>query len=171
MAKPTHETEIRTETGDKFEGHGVGDWLREREAAPQAPDEASAAPGGLIVAEADIELNAGRPVTQLNVRNTGDRPIQVGSHFHFFETNRALEFDREAAFGKRLDIPAATAVRFEPGDQKDVALVPMGGKQHCFGFNDLVNGWTGEGAAPDYSPNRILATQKAAELGFKSTKK
>jgi urease subunit beta len=171
MAKPPHETHIRTETGDRFEGKGVGDWLREREAAPQAEDEASAPPGGLIVADAEIELNAGRPVTHLKVKNTGDRPIQVGSHFHFFETNRALEFDREAAFGKRLDIPAATAVRFEPGDMKDVALVSMGGKQHCFGFNDLVNGWTGEGASPDFRPNLIQATQRAAELGFKSTRK
>jgi urease subunit beta len=171
MAKRSHRTEIRTETGDRLEGKGIGDWLREREAAPQAPDEASAPPGGLIVADDELELNAGRPVTLLKVKNTGDRPVQVGSHFHFFETNRALEFDREASFGKRLDIPAATAVRFEPGDMKEVALVPMGGKQHCFGFNDLVNGWTGEGASPDYRPNKTLATQKAAELGFKSNKK
>ena len=171
MAKPTHHTEIETETGDELKGKGVGDWLREREASPQAADEASAPPGGLIVAEADIELNAGRPVTTMKVKNTGDRPVQVGSHFHFFETNRALEFDREAAFGKRLDIPAATAVRFEPGDMKEVNLVPMGGKQYCYGFNDLVNGWTGLGPNPDYRPNLTLAAKKSAELGFKSSKK
>ena len=78
----------------------------------------------------------------LKVRNTGDRPIQVGSHFHFFEVNRALEFDRAAAFGLRLDIPARTAIRFEPGDEKEVTLVPFGGKQRVYGFNNLVDGWT-----------------------------
>ena len=79
-------------------------------------------------ATSPIELNPGRPRTTLKVRNTGDRPIQIGSHFHFFETNRYLEFDRRAAFGLRLDIPANTAVRFEPGDEKEVTLVPFGGK-------------------------------------------
>jgi len=156
---------------DTGAGEGVGDWLRHKAAAPQATSEKTAPVGGLILGDGDIELNAGRPVTTLAVKNTGDRPIQVGSHFHFFETNRALEFDREAAFGLRLDIPSGTAIRFEPGDMKDVPLVPMGGKQHCYGFNDLVNGWTGEGPTPDYQPNRTLAVARANELGFKTSKK
>lgn len=150
---------------------GVGDWLRHKAASPQATHEESAPVGGLILADGDIELNAGRPTVGLKVKNTGDRPIQVGSHFHFFETNRALEFDRAAAFGMRLDIPANTAIRFEPGDVKDVTLVPIGGKQHCYGFNDLVNGWTGVGPTPDYRPNYTLAVRRANELGFKTTSK
>jgi urease subunit beta len=152
-------------------GPGVGDWKAHPDAAPHSTDKASAPVGGLILAEGEIELNAGRPTISLKVRNTGDRPIQVGSHFHFFETNRALEFDRPATFGMRLDIPASTAIRFEPGDEKEVTLVPMGGKQHCYGFNDLVNGWTGGGPSPDYRPNFTLAVQKANDLGFKSNKK
>ncbi len=97
-------------------------------------------PGELIPEEGYIELNAGRPVTTLAVSNKGDRPIQVGSHFHFYESNNALDFDRESALGKRLDIPAGTAIRFEPGDCRDVNLVPFGGKRIAFGFNGLVNG-------------------------------
>jgi urease subunit beta len=125
--------------------------------------------GGYVLADAPIEINAGRPTVTVQVRNTGDRPIQVGSHFHFFETNRALQFDRAAAFGMRLDIPATTAVRFEPGDQKTVTLVAMAGKQHVFGFNNLVDGWTGGGPSPDYRPNLADALKRAAERGFKST--
>lgn len=97
-------------------------------------------PGELLPAEGEIELNAGRPVTTLTVANTGDRPVQVGSHFHFHEANSALEFDREAARGLRLDIPAGTAIRFEPGDTRDVNLVPFAGSRRVFGFNGLVNG-------------------------------
>ena len=85
-------------------------------------------------------LNAGRPVTTLLVANSGDRPVQVGSHFHFFEANSALEFDRDAARGLRLDIPAGTAIRFEPGDSREVQLVPFAGERRIFGFNGLVNG-------------------------------
>lgn len=149
---------------------GVGPWLRHPDAPPQATSRSTAPVGGLILGESDIELNAGRPSITLDVKNTGDRPIQVGSHFHFFETNRALEFDRPAAFGLRLDIPSGTAIRFEPGDQKTVPLIPMGGKQHCFGFNDLVNGWTGGGDGASYRPNLTTAVQKANDLGFKSSK-
>jgi urease subunit beta len=138
-------------------------------AAPQ-PQKQPCPLGGYVVAAGDVELNAGRPTVTLKVRNTGDRPIQVGSHFHFFETNRALEFDRPAAFGMRLDIPANTAIRFEPGDTKDVTLVPLGGKRHCYGFNDLVNGWTGTGPSPSYRPNFTLAVERAGKLGFKSSK-
>jgi urease subunit beta len=126
------------------------------------------APGGYVVAPGDIEINPGRPRTTLSVRNTGDRPVQIGSHFHFFEVNRYLEFDRAAAFGLRLDIPANTAVRFEPGDEKEVTLVPFGGKRFIYGFNNLVDGWTGEGPSPGYTPNRDHAIAKAEELGFKS---
>ena len=112
-------------------------------------------------ATSPIELNAGRPRITLKVRNTGDRPIQVGSHFHFFETNRYLEFDRRAAFGLRLDIPANTAVRFEPGDEKEVTLVPFGGRRFVTGFNNLVDGWTGDGPHPDYRPNLDAAVERA----------
>ena len=97
--------------------------------------------GGYILAAAPVEINVGRPQVKLTVRNTGDRPVQVGSHFHFFEVNRALEFDRELTFGHRLDIAAGTAVRFEPGDEKEVTLVPFGGKRRVHGFNNLVDGW------------------------------
>ena len=97
-------------------------------------------PGELLPEEGEIELNAGRPVTVLNVANSGDRPVQVGSHYHFHETNDALRFDREAARGLRLDIPAGTAIRFEPGDQREVRLVPFAGARRVFGFNGLING-------------------------------
>jgi urease subunit beta len=97
-------------------------------------------PGELLPAEGTIELNAGRPVTTLSVANSGDRPVQVGSHFHFHEANSALLFDRDAALGLRLDIPAGTAIRFEPGDSRDVNLVPFAGARRVFGFNGLVNG-------------------------------
>ena len=88
----------------------------------------------------EIEINAGRPVSEVQVVNHGDRPIQVGSHFHFAETNRALEFDRGAAYGMRLDIPAGAAVRFEPGDAKTVQLVPFGGRRRSTAFRGLVGG-------------------------------
>lgn len=107
--------------------------------------------GGLVLAETPITFNENKPVTKVKVRNTGDRPIQVGSHFHFFEVNRALEFDRAAAYGKRLNISSTTAIRFEPGDETEVALIPFGGKQTLYGFNNLVDGWTGEGWYPTVS--------------------
>ena len=97
-------------------------------------------PGELLPEPGFIELNAGRPVTQLMVANSGDRPIQVGSHFHFAEANAALLFDREAARGQRLDIPAGTAVRFEPGDERQVQLVPFVGARRVVGFNAQING-------------------------------
>lgn len=97
-------------------------------------------PGELIPQEGTIELNAGRPVTELKVANTGDRPIQIGSHFHFFEVNEALHFDRAASRGQRLDIPAGTAVRFEPGDEKVIKLVPLVGERRVYGFNAKVEG-------------------------------
>lgn len=97
-------------------------------------------PGQIITAEGDITLNADAPVTTLMVANTGDRPVQVGSHYHFAETNPGLSFDREAARGKRLDIPAGTAVRFEPGQSREVALVPYSGGRMVYGFNAKVMG-------------------------------
>jgi len=97
-------------------------------------------PGELFPEPGEIELNAGRLVTTLAVSNQADRPIQVGSHFHFYESNKALNFDREKAFGKRLDIPAGTAIRFEPGDKREVNLVPFAGNRVAYGFNGLVNG-------------------------------
>lgn len=97
-------------------------------------------PGEILAAPGSIELNAGLPVTVVMVANTGDRPVQVGSHYHFAETNAGLSFDRAAARGMRLDIPAGTAVRFEPGQSRTVQLVPFGGARRFFGFNGLVMG-------------------------------
>jgi urease subunit beta len=97
-------------------------------------------PGELFVEAGEIELNVGRSIVTLKVANTGDRPIQVGSHFHFFEVNSALSFDREQARGKRLDIPAGTAVRFEPGDEREVTLVEFAGSREVYGLNGLING-------------------------------
>jgi urease subunit beta len=97
-------------------------------------------PGEIFPATGEIELNAGLPVTTLAVANTGDRPIQVGSHYHFFETNPALAFDRASARGQRLDIPAGTAMRFEPGQSRDVRLVPYRGKREVYGFRQDVMG-------------------------------
>jgi urease subunit beta len=97
-------------------------------------------PGELFVKEGEIELNAGRSSVTLRVANTGDRPIQVGSHYHFFETNPALQFDRAQARGMRLDIPAGTAVRFEPGQTREVALIAVAGGRKIFGFRQDIMG-------------------------------
>lgn len=95
-----------------------------------------------ILRDEPVEINAGRRTATVTIQNTGDRPIQVGSHFHFFEVNRALHFDRAAALGMRLNIPAGTAVRFEPGDTRDVELVVFGGLRRAVGFNNLTDGAT-----------------------------
>jgi len=121
--------------------------------------------GQYILTETPTEINAGRRTLSLAVRNTGDRPIQVGSHFHFFEVNRALDFDREQAMGLRLNIPAGTAVRFEPGDEKQIELVEIGGMRKVVGFNGLVSGstrskWTA-----------AQALERAQQLGFKGSRK
>jgi len=97
-------------------------------------------PGEVITLDGEIELNAGRPTTTLTVANTGDRPVQVGSHYHFFEVNEALAFDRDAARGQRLDVAAGSAVRFEPGQSRDVTLVPLSGDRQVHGFQGKVMG-------------------------------
>ena len=115
-----------------------------------------------IISDDPIEINAGRPTRTVSVWNTGDRAIQVGSHFHFFEANRALRFDREATFGMRLDVPAGTAVRFEPGDRKDVPLVAIGGTRRVRGLNDLVDG------SLDSPIVRGRALERLAQRGFEN---
>ena len=97
-------------------------------------------PGEMFIEPGEIQLNAGRLTVAIEVANTGDRPIQVGSHFHFYEVNTALDFDRDAAKGMRLNIPAGTAIRFEPGDKRSVTLVALAGSREVYGFNGKVNG-------------------------------
>lgn len=97
-------------------------------------------PGEIIAKSGTIELNINRPTLKMMVANTGDRPIQIGSHFHFYEVNSALEFNREITKGMRLNIPAGTAIRFEPGDEKEIELVTVGGTREIYGFNNLING-------------------------------
>lgn len=115
-------------------------------------------PGEILVQDGEIELNSGRPTLKVSVANTGDRPIQIGSHFHFFEVNEALRFDREVTKGMRLNIPAGTAIRFEPGDEKEVQLVPYVGSREVYGFNALING-------------KLEATEKESKKKDKKKKK
>ncbi len=119
-------------------------------------------PGEIFVKKGEIVCNEGRPTVQIEVTNTGDRPIQVGSHFHFFEVNKAMAFDRAAAFGMRLNIPAGTAIRFEPGEGKPVELVALGGARRVIGINNLVNGETISDSG------KAAAVQKAESLNFKT---
>ena len=116
-------------------------------------------PGEYILASEPVIANAGRRTAQVTVENTGDRPIQVGSHFHFFEVNRALRFPRQQAFGMRLNIPAGTAVRFEPGEAKRVTLVELGGNRAVYGMNGLTGGTADASTLP-------IALAKAKALGF-----
>lgn len=132
--------------------------------SPQGPKKALAPVGGYVFGKDPIVFNESRPAITLKVHNTGDRPIQVGSHFHFFEVNRALEFDREAAYGMRLNIAATTAIRFEPGDEKTVSLIPFGGLRNVHGFNNLVDGWAGDMHV------RPIKVAQALALGFKNAK-
>jgi urease subunit beta len=118
-------------------------------------------PGEYILAKDDIKCNVGRVTIQLTIVNTGDRPIQVGSHFHFFEVNKQMEFDRQKTFGMRLNIAAGTAVRFEPGEEKDVELVRFGGNKKITGFNNLLDGDINE-------QNKEQALLKASRLKFKN---
>ncbi len=120
-------------------------------------------PGEYLLGDGDIEANAGRWTTQLTVANTGDRPIQVGSHFHFFEANKALRFDRAQAFGMRLNVPAGTAVRFEPGDEKIVTLVELAGAREVYGLNGLTDGSTGEA-------RRAESVRRAQDGGYQGAR-
>ena len=124
--------------------------------------------GGELLADAPVEYNKHRRTLKLAVRNTGDRPIQVGSHYHFFEVNRYMEFDRPAAFGYHLNIPATTAIRFEPGEEKEVELVAFGGKCRIIGFSGLTSGYSGLEDMPVYYPTRVKALKKMQMYGFKS---
>lgn len=117
-------------------------------------------PGELLPADEPVEINAGRETTAVTVENTGDRPVQVGSHFHFFEVNPALDLDREAAYGMRLDIPAGTAVRFEPGCEQDVDLVAYGGDRILRGMGGLVDGDLDDEAV------REAALERARKQGY-----
>ena len=117
-------------------------------------------PGQLLPNEGDVKLNENRDTTTVTVANLGDRPVQVGSHFHFFEANKALRFDRERAFGLRLDIPAGTSVRFEPGDEREVGLVAIGGRRIVKGLNGLTEG------PLDDPETREAALRRAGERGF-----
>jgi urease subunit beta len=137
-------------------------------AADVDPATADVPVGGYVCSATAITFDADLPVTTLRVRNTGDRPVQVGSHFHFFEVNPALEFDRAAAFGLHLNIPSSTATRFEPGDEREVQLVPYGGKRGVYGFNNLVDGPT---AGPDAATAKSKAVALATKRGFRSSSK
>ena len=131
------------------------------------PATAKVAIGGYVCHAKPIRFHDNLKVTALKVRNTGDRPVQVGSHFHFFEVNRALEFDRAAAFGQHLNIPASTALRFEPGDEREVKLVPYGGKRAVYGFNNLVDGPT---AGRTEAAAKASAVALARKRGFRFSK-
>lgn len=120
-------------------------------------------PGAIIAADGEVELNAGRRKISLRVVNTGDRPIQIGSHYHFFEANSALEFDRSSAFGMHLDIAAGTAVRFEPGQDKIVSLTEFGGNRRLSGLNGLSNGLAGDPEA------KAAAIARARDLNFRGS--
>ncbi|OXG01580.1 urease subunit beta/urease subunit gamma/beta [Flavobacterium araucananum] len=122
-------------------------------------------PGETFIKEGDIILNEGRETTSITVVNTGDRPIQIGSHFHFFEVNKAMKFDREKAFCMRLNIPAGTAVRFEPGEEKEINLVKIGGTRKIIGLNNLVNG------DANVAQNKEKALELVDKLNFKNISK
>ncbi len=118
-------------------------------------------PGEYILAEGNIECNVGRNTIKVIVVNTGDRPVQIGSHYHFFEVNKQMKFEREKSFGMRLNIAAGTAVRFEPGEEKEVELVEFGGNKKIFGFNNLVDGAISE-------ENKKIALEKSLKNNFRS---
>lgn len=157
----------KSEKGDKHDHHAKSDQANGQEVHQTLDYKVPV--GGRVLSSKDIEYNVGRYTVTLKVRNTGDRPIQIGSHYHFFEVNRYLEFDRAAAFGMRLDVPATTGVRFEPGDEKEVTLVELGGKQRVYGFDNLVDGWTG-GRTAKFRPNLTLGMEKIEKFGFKDEK-
>lgn len=146
--------------------------------APSATSESAPTPtaprplcgvGGVVLAEGEISYNTSRPTATLKVRNTGDRPIQVGSHFHFFEANRLLDFDRAIAFGMHLNIPATTAIRFEPGQEREVELVGFGGRRRVVGFGGLTEGSTEWESGPSYTPVARRALHRAVRRGYRHT--
>jgi urease subunit beta len=139
--------------------------VKRKKTSAQSADSAPplAGVGGYVLESEPVVFNAGKPSVALKVRNTGDRPIQVGSHFHFFEVNRALEFDRSEAFGMHLDIPSSTAIRFEPGDERTVRIVSFGGARHVYGFNNLVDG------PIDSETGKTAALARMRERGYKSS--
>src|SRR5881397_503527 len=155
MATKTKHAPAKTGRGAKRheKGHSLAATIRSELTKPVIP-------GEIMLAASDIEAFKGRQTKELTVRNIGDRPIQVGSHCHFFEANRALIFDREQAFGFRLCIPAGTAVRFEPGEEKRVTVVALAGKRVAHGINGLTNG------SLDDAQVKAQALSRAAELGF-----
>lgn len=114
-------------------------------------------PGEYFLRPGDIIANEGRPTVKLQVVNTGDRPVQIGSHFHFFEVNKMMDFDREKAFGMRLNVPSGNAVRFEPGETKEVELVAFGGHRKAIGFSNLANGDTTTPAAKEQAMEKVSA--------------
>lgn len=136
-----------------------------QDATPTSP---STPIGAICFGEGDVAYNVGRRVQTIRVRNTGDRPIQVGSHFHFFEVNRLLDFDRESAYGCHLNIPATTAIRFEPGEEKSVEVVPYGGKERVIGFGGLVGGFAGHNNT--YTPTFTKALRRLRRRGYLHTK-
>ena len=137
----------------------VHDPIRPGKEQPAEADQVR--PGEIITADGEIELNAGRRTASVKVTNTGDRPVQIGSHYHFFEVNKALDFDRDASFGMHLDVPAGTAVRFEPGEAKEVDLVAFGGSGEIYGLNSLTDG------SHRSEANKQAALTRARERGFK----
>ncbi|MCG3402327.1 urease subunit beta [Staphylococcus massiliensis] len=120
-------------------------------------------PGEIIVKKTEVVINEGHTDTTIHVKNTGDRPIQVGSHYHFFEANNALEFDREKAYGKHLDIPAGAAVRFEPGDEKDIQLIEYSGNRKIYGFQGKVDGPIDEDRVYVGDNKMHMSAEEAAE--------
>jgi urease subunit beta len=118
-------------------------------------------PGEYLLRNDDIIANEGRESIRISVINTGDRPVQIGSHFHFFEVNKSMQFERERAYGRRLDIPSGTAVRFEPGEEKEICLVEIGGKRFVAGFSNLVDGHLSEA-------NKEKALTDINDRGFKN---
>jgi urease beta subunit len=153
MAKKTKRSPAKTRTAPQKKGTSLASAIKAELSRPIIA-------GQILLGSGDIEANVGRPTKELMVANSADRPIQVGSHCHFFEANHALLFDREQAFGFRLNIPAGTAVRFEPGEKKRVTVVALAGNRVSYGINALTNG------SLDDPQVKAQALERAAELGF-----
>jgi urease beta subunit len=153
MAKKTKRSLVKAHKASQKKGSSLASVIKAELSRPIVP-------GQIIFGAGDIQANAGRATKELVVTNTGDRPVQVGSHCHFFEANRALKFDRAQAFGFRLCIPAGTAVRFEPGEEKRVTVVALAGKRVAHGINGLTDG------SLDDAQVKAKALARAAELGF-----